>query len=183
MRSCARSGEHPSCGSGVTPGSSDTERRGETRSERWATGLRCPLFVLGNAVKVAWSVTQRRKPRPPPTLQALFLSCHFSSPFSELYRWVMTGIEGESCAKSACDRCARRPGTPPARRVQICYCHCWLEPPQLPPHPLPGPIQLALPPPYRAFCLKLDRDFGSSPLCRRIVPYLKSGKSRLSACK
>lgn len=134
MRSCAMNGRHASCGSGVTPGSSGRERLKETRSEWWAAGLRLPVFFMGNAVKVSWAVTQWWKPLRLPTLRSLFTSQTRAVP-------VMTGMKSDSIAKSACDLCAQWPGTPPTR--QTCYCHCWLKPRQLPPHPLPGVIQLA----------------------------------------
>ena len=73
-------------------------------------GYGTETFFLGNAVKVGWAVTQRREPPA---------AAHFTSPFSrpklEPWGWVMTGIEGHSIAKSACDQCAQWPRTPSAR--------------------------------------------------------------------
>lgn len=120
-------------------------------------------------------MTQRREP---------LASAHFTSPFSrrtpELWGWVMAGIEGDSIAKSACEQCAQWPRTPSGRRVQTCCLHCWLQTRQLPPHPLPGAIQLASRaphPPPRALCLWPSR------WRFRLQPYLKCGKSRHFACK
>lgn len=83
--------------------------KGDSGNWKRAVGYGTETFVffLGNAVKVGWAVTQRWEPLPPPPLQFLFLR-----PKPELYGRVMTGIEGDSIAKSACDRSLSGPGLP-----------------------------------------------------------------------
>lgn len=73
-------------------------------------GYGTETFFLGNAVKVDWAVTQRRE-----TLAAAHFMSPFSCPKLDLWGWMMTGIEGHSIAKSACDQCAQWPRTPSAR--------------------------------------------------------------------
>lgn len=125
-----------------------TERRAGTRSERWAAGLRL-YFSLGYTVKVVWAVTQRWEPGPPPTLPA-----HFYDPNRELWGWAMTGIEGDSIAKSACDRCAQWPRTPCWACANLLFA--WLAPnpaASSPPTSWSHPACFPHPTPLRAFCL------------------------------